>query len=181
MRKPFMALHQYLAGGVRMKTAWAVLILMIACLLAAGCHAEDASASRFQSVGGDYGRSVIGSMTANETQSQTEAANNSTLWNWGNAPKGSMAVGGKLVDDPSSNINSIDVSDGSVSVLGVDTFTGNTIYYYRVPNTSTTRYFYVDPYTGNPVYVEKGNFVTEQAGTGSTSTSSSYSLPPAFR
>jgi hypothetical protein len=164
-----------------MKTAWAVMILMIACLLATDCQADNAS--RFQSVGGDYGRSVIGTMTANETQAQTEAANNSssTLWNWGNVPKGSIAVGGKLVDDPSSNLNSIDVSDGSVSTLGVDAFTGNTIYYYKVPDTGVTRYFYIDPYSGNPVYVEKGNFVTEEAGTGSTSTSSSYSLPSAFR
>jgi hypothetical protein len=162
-----------------MRMALAVMILMIACLLASNCQAEDAN--RFKSLGGDYGRSIIGSMTANQTPAKAANDSNGTLWNWGTAPTGSMVVGGKLVDDPSSSLSSLDVSSGAVRTLGVDTFTGNTIYYYAVPDTSVTRYFYVDPYSGNPVYLQKDDFYVEGSGAGSTGTSSGYALPSAFR
>lgn len=164
-----------------MNRAWMMIVLSIACLLALDCHAEDAS--RFQSVGGDYGRSVIGAMASNGTQ-QPEAANNSSnLWGWGAIPKGRMLSNGSLVSDPTINGDSMDLSNKAVSVLGVDTFTGNTIYYYEVPNTGITRYFYIDRYTGGAVYVDKENFIIEGAETtGSVSSSGQgYTLPPGFR
>lgn len=180
MRKPFIVLRQFPFSGVSMKNAFVALALIVACLLATDCLAE--SSSRFQSVGGNYGRSVINTMTANETQAAAENNDsNSTLWNWGNIPKGNMLVDGKLVEDPFTNWNSEDFSSGSVKEVGVDTFTGNTIYSYKVPNTDVTKYFYIDPYTKNPVYVEASSVMTEESGSSASSTGEGYSLPSAFR
>jgi hypothetical protein len=163
-----------------MKNEFVAITLMIACLLATNCLAD--SSSRFQSVGGDYGRDVINTMTANKTQADdSDNASNSTLWDWGSIPKGSMLVDGKLVDDPFSNWNSGDFSTASMKEVGVDTFTGNTIYSYTAPNTDVTRYFYIDPYTRNPVYVEASSIMTEEASSSASSESESYSLPSAFR
>jgi hypothetical protein len=166
-----------------MKTAVAVIALMIACLLAVDCNAE--SASRFQSLSGDYGRNVLSTVASNETQTDASGNNdsNSTLWDWGNVPKGSVVVNGKLVEDPFSTLNSGDVSS-LMNPVGVDPFTGKTIYSYQVASTGVTRYFYIDPYTEEPIYVEGISFATEESVTGSagsTSTVSGYSLPPVFR
>ena len=54
-----------------MKTALAVLVVLIACLLAVDCYGQ--STSRFQSVGGDFGRNVIGTLKANDTQPAAQA------------------------------------------------------------------------------------------------------------
>lgn len=179
MRKPFIVLQRFKLGGVSMKNVFVALALMVACLLATNCIAE--SASRFQSVGGDYGRGVIGTMTANETQAADKNnESNSTLWNWGNIPKGNMLVDGKLVEDPFSNWDVTDFSSGSMKTVGVDTFTGNTIYSYKVPNTDVTRYFYIDPYTSRPVYVESSSVMTDEAVSSTSSASQSYTLPSAF-
>ena len=180
MRKPFIIPKQFLPGGVSMKNVFVALALMVACLMATNCFAE--SSNRFQSVGGDYGRDVIGTMTANDTQATAKNNDsNSTLWNWGNVPKGNMLVDGKLVEDPFNTLNSIDYIGRSVNEVGVDTFTGNTIYSYKVPNTDVTRYFYIDPYTSSPVYVESNSVMTEEASSSASSASQSYSLPSAFR
>lgn len=180
MRKPFIVLQRFRLGGVSMKNVFVALALMVACLLATNCYAE--SSSRFQSVGGDYGRDVIGTMTANETQATSKNNDsNSTLWNWGNIPKGNMLVDGKLVEDPFNNWDFIDFSSGSMKTVGVDAFTGNTIYSYKVPNTDVTRYFYIDPYTSRPVYVESSSIMTDEAVSSAGSASQSYALPSAFR
>jgi len=180
MRKPFIVLQRFKLGGVSMKNVFVALALILACLMATNCFAE--SSNRFQSVGGDYGRSVIGTMTANETQAADKNnESNSTLWNWGNIPKGNMLVDGKLVEDPFSNWDVTDFSSGSMKTVGVDTFTGNTIYSYKVPNTDVTRYFYIDPYTSRPVYVESSSVMTDEAASSASSASQSYALPSAFR
>ena len=87
-RKPFIALHQCQFGGVSMKTALAVMVVLIACLLAVDCYAQ--SAGRFQSVGGDYGRNVIGTFEANDTK-PSPASNNSS--NGSSVELGSRAQG----------------------------------------------------------------------------------------
>lgn len=176
-----------------MKAALAVMALMIACLFTVNCVAEDSS--RFQSLSGDYGRSLISELKGNDTQQAAAASSNgnNTLWNWGTAPKGSVVNDGKLVNDPTNTWNSIDLSGGWAKEVGVDTFTGNTIYSYQVPSTGVTRYFYIDPYTEKAVYVDKGSFTLEEpASTNSGSTgntgntgnsatgSGSYALPAIF-
>ncbi len=164
-----------------MKNVIAAAALILACLLAFNAGAE--SNSRFQSLSGDFGRGVLSTLDTNKTQTATADNNSSNnLWGWGTAPKGNMVVDGKLVEDPLSSMNFADYTSFSKPV-GVDVFTGRTIYSYPV-SAGATKYFYIDPYTEEPVFVEAGGFMTETAyaeSAGSTSSSSDYSLPPIFR
>ena len=34
----------------------------------------------------------------------------------------------------------------------------------KIPSTGETKYFYIDPYTGNPIYVDRGSVVTTANG-----------------
>ncbi|MEI6103947.1 MAG: PepSY domain-containing protein [Methanothrix sp.] len=162
-----------------MKTALAVMVVLIACLLAVDCYAE--STSRFQSVGGDFGRNVIGTLKANDTQpapvSSNSSNSSSSLWNWGNAPKGSLIQNGKLVADPFNTWKSLNYTDGWMGEVEKDPYTGYPIYAYKIPGTGETKYFYIDPYTGKPIYVDRGNAI----GTENVVGSASYILPPVFR
>jgi len=160
-----------------MKTALAVMAVLVACLLAVDCYAQ--STSRFQSVGGDFGRNVIGTLKANDTEQAAASINNSnnSLWNWGNAPKGSLIQNGKLVTDPFNTWKSLNYTDGWIGQVEVDPFTGYPIYAYKIPNTRETKYFYLDPYTGEPIYVDRGNAIATANGI----SSASYALPPIFR
>jgi hypothetical protein len=160
-----------------MKTALAAMVVLIACLLVADCCAQ--STSRFQSVGGDFGRNVIGTLKANDTKS-APASNNSSdsnLWSWGTAPKGSLIHNGKLVADPLNTWKSLNYTDGWIGEVETDPYTGYQIYAYKIPNTGETKYFYIDPYTGDPIYVERGSGI----GTANVVRSSSYALPQVFR
>ena len=160
-----------------MKTALAVMVVLIACLLAVDCYAQ--SASRFQSVGGDFGRSVIGTLKANDTQPAAAGNNssNGSLWNWGNAPKGGLIQNGKLVADPFNTWKSLNYTDGWIGEVEKDPYTGYPIYAYKIPNTRETKYFHIDPYTGDPIYVERSNAIATANGV----RSASYALPPVFR
>jgi hypothetical protein len=165
-----------------MKTALAAIIVLIACLLAADCHGQDSS--RFQSVGGDYGRSVIGTFkTSDAAQSSDNRSNNSSssgndqLWNWGTAPKGSLIKNGKLVDDPFTTWKALNLSNGWIGEVESDPFTGRSIYAYKIPSTGEIKYFYIDPYTGATVYVDRGSSISNSAG----NADDSYVLPSVFR
>lgn len=179
MRKPFMALQLFRISGDSMRTALAAFALLIACLLAGIGPAQ--SEDRFQSIGGDYGRNIISSLTANETgAAAANNSSNSTLWNWGTIPKGGMLINGTLAKDPFNTPGPIENPDSSYSQVGVDAFTGRVIYSYQPPGGAATKYFYVDTYTGLPVYVDRDDVTFE--GYGSTSSGSgSYELPSAFR
>lgn len=179
IRKPFMALRQFSISGDSMKTALAISVLLIACLLAGIALAQNGD--RFQSISGDYGRSIISSLTANETDAkESNNESNSTLWNWGTTPKGSMLVNGTLAEDPFNIPGPIENPDSSYSRVGEDAFTGRAIYSYKPPGGAATKYFYVDPYTGLPVYVEWDDVTFDGYGSAPSGTGS-YELPLAFR
>jgi hypothetical protein len=162
-----------------MKAAIAVLALLIACLLAGDCQAE--GDGRFMNIGEDYGRNVIGTLTANETeQAAGNNETNGTLWNWGTLPKGGMMVNGTLVQDPFSNPAAMENPASTFKQVGVDAFTGQAIYSYQPPGGAAIKYFYVDTYTKLPVYVEWGDINTG-ASISPESESQGYSLPSAFR
>jgi hypothetical protein len=158
-----------------MKTALAVMIVLIACLLVVNCSAQDTS--RFQSLGGDFGRNVISTLKANGTQAAAANNGNNSLWNWGNAPKGSLIQNGKLVADPFNTWKSLNYTEGWIGEVETDPFTGRSIYAYKIPGTGETKYFYIDPYTGNPTYVDRGNSVY----TANDVRNANYVLPPVFR
>jgi hypothetical protein len=170
--------------GFRMKYAFAAIVLLIACLLAVGCYAQ--STSRFQSVGGDYGKNVIETMKNTDSKEAAASNNNNSLWNWGKAPKGSMIKNGKLVADPYYIWKSLNYTNGWLGETEVDPYTGYPIYAYVDLNSGETKYFYVDPNTGKPVYVNRGS-TSETPKYGSVSPFyasndwwSNYSLPPVF-
>ncbi|MDM7940411.1 MAG: hypothetical protein QUS07_08725 [Methanothrix sp.] len=134
-----------------MRTAFAVVVCVLLCLLAAQCHAQ--STSRFQSVGGDFGQTWISNFKAANPEPAQESSNGSDLWSWGGAPKGSIVVNGKLQADPYYYWKSLNFTNGWLGETSVDPYTGNPVYGYVDPNTGFVRYFYVDPSTGKPVYV----------------------------
>jgi hypothetical protein len=162
-----------------MKTALALLALLIACLWAGVGLAQDED--RFQSIGGDYGRNIISTLTANETEaSGSSNESNSTLWNWGTIPKGGMLVNGSLASDPFNTPGPIENPESTYARVGVDAFTGRAIYSYQPPDGAAAKYFYVDPYTGLAVYVERED-ITMDGYSSAASGSQSYELPSAFR
>jgi len=144
-----------------------VAVSVMVCLLAAGCSAE--SASRFQSVSGEFAQDWISDFKVQNPQpvQEVHSDNVSDLWNWGSAPKGSAIVDGELITDPnylrpwlnlSSNWLGETYTDPNTG-LSVDTYldplTGKTIYYYLNPSTGRPYYTYtsyIDPNTGKRVY-----------------------------
>ncbi len=130
-----------------MRAAFAVIIIV--CLLAAGCCAQ--SMSRSQYVGGNYGQNWISNFQAQNPKPAEQNLEND-LWNWGGAPKGSIAVNGKLVPDPYYLWKSLNYTSGWLGKAYVDPSTGYPVYAYMEPYTGMIIYFYIDPNTGKPVY-----------------------------
>ncbi len=198
MRKPFIATFESSPGGVSMKTAFAVVVaLLIACLLAAGCFAQ--STSRFQGVGGDYGRNVLNSLNASNPQPTAASNSNNSLWNWGGAPKGRILIDGNLIGDPRYTMKNLSVTnnwlgDSLVDPYGdtpaysyTDPVTGKPVKTYVDPNTGQTYYTYTDSKTGRLVYVYFNPETGEPTYASFTPISGQYveqeqfALPPIFR
>lgn len=182
-----------------MKSALAVVVVLVACLLAAACYAQ--SSSRFQSVGGDYGKSVISTIKANNTQpaAKSNDNSNSSLWSWGSSPKGTLVVDGNLIGDPAYTMKKLNVvhnwlGDSFVDPYGttapaysytdaqtgepvetyVDPITGQSYYTYTDYKTGRLIYVYFNPETGVPTYASftpvSGQYVEQEK----------FSLPPIF-
>ena len=194
----FSAAHS-LPVGFGMKTAFAVVVVLVVCLLAAGCHAQ--SSSRFQSVGGDFGRNVIGTLRANDTKpaAASNDNSNSSLWSWGNSPKGTMVVDGNLIGDPKYTMKKLNVinnwlGDSFVDPYGTtapaysytDAETGEPVKTYVDPITGQSYYTYTDSKTGRLVYVYFNSQTGEPTYASFTPISGQYveqeqfALPPIF-
>lgn len=85
------------------------------------------STNGYQSLGGDYGMALINEFNAEKPAVQAQKSGSTSLWDWGNAPKGSEIVNGKLQ-------NGINVTQ---YYLGVSNWLGDA---------------YVDPYTSKTTY-----------------------------
>jgi hypothetical protein len=180
-----------------MKTAFAVIVLVVVFFLAAGSCAQ--SESHFQSVGGDYGQSWISSFKANNPQPTDESNSGSSssggnLWSWGSAPRGSMVVDGQLITDPAYILRNLtytrnwlgetdssnpaytytDPNTGNQINTYTDPNTGQSYYTYKDPNTNKQIYVYIDPYTGQPTHASFSPPSSTNAITGGVS------LPPIF-
>ncbi len=139
-----------------MKTAFAVIVVVIICILATGCYAQ--STSRFQSVGGEYGQGWISTFKANNPQPTKESGNGSELWKWGSAPKGSMVVDGNLIADPRYLVNRLNGTSnwlGDTLVDPYDPYAKTPVYTFTDPRTGETVYVYTDPVTGLQYYTYK--------------------------
>jgi hypothetical protein len=131
------------------RTAFAAIISLTICLIAAGCYAQ--SMSNPQSVGGDFGRSWISSFKAQNPQPAEQNLKND-LWSWGSSPKGSIVVNGNLLPDPYYIWKSLNYTSGWLGKVYVDPNTGYPVYGYLNPYTGMPIYYYVDPKTKKPVY-----------------------------
>lgn len=150
-----------------MKAAFAVILAFTMIISAQ-------STGGFQNVGGEFGRNALKSLNF----SQADTSNNSSgLWSWGNAPKGSLLVDGRLADDPLNTLNALNLSDGAIKVAGVDTYTGRTIYTYTIPKTGEVKYFYIDPLTQKPAYTDSPPIESPPTN----ATEKPYTLPAIFR
>ena len=123
--------------GFGMKSALAVILA--AYLLLGSCCAQDSS--RFQSVGGDYGRELIGAIKSNETQAAAATSDtNSSMWSWGSSPKGTVVVDGNLVGDPAYAMKKLKIVQNWLDESLVDPY-----------STTPREYSYIDAETGEPV------------------------------
>lgn len=181
---------------VKSAAAMILNVLFILCLfLEVSCTQSSAqSTPSYQSVSGEFAQKWIKDFKGNLSEADQRKADQnefdqsegnqskesgSDLWNWGNAPRGSEIVDGKLVTDPyylrpllnlSSNWLDESYTDADTG-LPVETysdpFTGKKFYKLLSPNTgkpffayytyldaNTGKlvYAYVDPMTGNEVY-----------------------------
>ena len=132
-----------------MRTAFAVIISLTICLLAAGCYAQ--SMGFPQNVGGDFGRNWISSFNA-QNPPPLEPNLKNDLWSWGSSPKGSIVVNGNLMADPYYIWKSLNYSSGWLGRLYVDPITGYPTYGYLDPYTGMPIYFYLDPKTTRPAF-----------------------------
>ncbi|MCX6677460.1 MAG: hypothetical protein NTU95_05885 [Methanothrix sp.] len=180
-----------------MKTAFAVVVVLVVCLLAAGCYAQDTS--RFKSLGGDFGKKVISTIKAGETKPADASDNKSSLWSWGNSPKGTLVVDGNLIGDPKYTMKKLNVvnnwlGDSLVDPYGttapaysytdaqtgepvktyVDPVTGQSYYTYTDTKTGKLVYVYFNPETGEPTYASftpvSGQYIEQKK----------FTLPPIF-
>jgi hypothetical protein len=196
VRKAFIYQRLLFACGVRMKTALAVVAL-VACILAAGCMAQ--SSSHFQSVGGDFGRNLIGTLKSNDAEPAAASDNKSSLWSWGNSPKGTLVVDGSLIGDPAYTMKKLNVvrnwlGDTFVDPYGTatpaysytDAVTGEPVTAYVDPISGQSYYTYVDSKTGKMVYVyfnpETGvpTYASFTPVSGQYIEQKKFSLPPIF-
>jgi hypothetical protein len=131
--------------------------LALSIFLATSCAQSQSNA---QNVGGDYGRAWLNNFN---TQNEKPVADNSNgksndLWNWGSAPKGRIAVNGKLVPDPYFLWKSLNYTSGWLGQVYVDPKTRYPVYGFLDPYTGQPVYFYVDPNTGQPVFTNSGPY-----------------------
>ncbi|MGA9098836.1 MAG: hypothetical protein WB392_07895 [Methanotrichaceae archaeon] len=132
-----------------MKLALASVVLLVVCLLTMVCYAQITFSSQY--VGGEFGRNWLNNFNTQNPQPPGPKPE-SGLWSWGGAPKGSIAVNGRLIPDPYYFWKSLNYTSGWMGRAYVDPYTGYPIYAYRDPYTGWILYFYVDPNTGRPVY-----------------------------
>lgn len=130
-----------------------IAVLALSIFLAACCAQSQGYA---QGVGGDYGRTWLNNFNTQYTK--PVANNGNDLWNWGGAPKGRIAVNGKLVTDPYYIWKSLNYTGGWLGQVYVDPKTNYPIYGFLDPYSVLPVYFYVDPNTGRPVFTNSGSY-----------------------
>lgn len=133
-----------------MKIAFAAVALLVACLLTANGLAQ--SSSRFQSVGEDYGKNLIGTLKTTNPE-PTTASNKSGLWSWGSSPKGTTILDGSLAGDPKYSMKKLNVVDNWLGDSLMDPYGSTSAYSFTDPDTGAPVKIYVDPYTGQYYYI----------------------------
>jgi hypothetical protein len=158
-------------------SAGVLKIMIILCIMMSISSGQ--SAPNFQSVSGEFARNWIEDFKKedakavlpsepNWTESNQSENNQTDLWSWGGAPRGSKIVGGELERDPYYlrpllNLSGdwlgetyTDSETGLPMEVYTDPITGRKHYQFLNPNTGLaffTYYTYVDEKTGRTLYV----------------------------
>lgn len=138
-----------------------LLLLFAFCIQTALASSEDAP--DYQSVSGEFAQSWIKDFKednglASPAIVQKEAANNesddndSDLWSWGNAPRGSKIVDGQLVRDPNYLRALLNLSDNWLDESYTDSVTGLPVNVYSDPLTGRKYYDVLNPKTGKLLF-----------------------------
>lgn len=132
-----------------------MVIIALSVFLFACCSQSQGQA---QNLGGDYGRTWLNNFNIQNPKPVADNGNGNSndLWNWGGAPKGRIAVNGKLVQDPYYFWKSLNYTSGWLGQVYVDPKTRYPIYGFIDPYTGSPVYFYVNPNTGQPVFTNSG-------------------------
>jgi hypothetical protein len=186
-----------------MKIVFALMALLIACLMTAGCFAQSSSSNHFQSVGEDYGRTLLGTLKTTNPVPTAANNNNSSLWGWGSSPKGTLVVDGSLVGDPTYTMKRLnrvlnnylgdtyvdpygtaapeytytDAATGEVVTTYIDLTTGESYYTYTDSVSKKVVYVYFNPETGVPT---RTTLVPPASQTAKEEEQKTYSLPSIF-
>lgn len=157
----------------RPSAAGIVIFLLLACLFVTISYGQ--APPIFQSVSGEFAQKWIedykkenGIAEPAKASSNQSQDNESDLWSWGSAPRGSEIVDGQLERDPNYlrpllNLTSnwlddlyTDSDTGLPTEVYFDPVTGRKYYHILNPNTAIaffTYYTYEDQDTGQTVYV----------------------------
>jgi len=140
-----------------------LLLLFAFCLQTALACSEDAP--DYQSVSGEFAQSwikdfkeenglaspaIVQKQIANKEDESDE--NDSDLWSWGNAPRGSKIVDGQLVRDPNYLRALLNLTDNWLDESYTDSATGLPVNVYSDPLTGRKYYDVLNPKTGKLLF-----------------------------
>jgi hypothetical protein len=89
---------------------------------------------------------------ADDTQSNQSQDNQTDLWSWGNAPRGSKIVDGRLERDPNYLRPLLNLSSNWLDESYTDSETGLPMEVYSDPVTGRKYYHILNPNTGNAFF-----------------------------
>ena len=139
------------------------ILLLAFCIQTALAGSEDAP--DYQSVSGEFAQSwikdfkeenglaspaIVQKQTANNEGESDE--NDSDLWSWGTAPRGSKIVDGQLVRDPNYLRALLNLTDNWLDESYTDSVTGLPVNVYSDPLTGRKYYDVLNPKTGKPLF-----------------------------
>jgi hypothetical protein len=151
-----------------------LLLLFAFCIQTALASSEDAP--DYQSVSGEFAQSwikdfkeenglaspaIVQKQIANKEDESDE--NDSDLWSWGNAPRGSKIVDGQLVRDPNYLRALLNLTDNWLDESYTDSATGLPVNVYSDPLTGRKYYDVLNPKTGKLLFAY---YTYEDEGTG---------------
>jgi hypothetical protein len=155
------------AGAILNLSIILALLISLFISLSSGQSAPD-----YQSVSGEFAQKWIKDfenektvpvVEVNQTEGNKSRENESDLWSWGKAPRGSEIVDGKLVRDPYYLRPLLNLSSNWLGESYTDSDTGLPIDVYSDPLTGRKYYSYLNPTTGNPFF-SYYTYVDEKTG-----------------
>ena len=140
----------------RPSAAGIMMFLLLACLFVSISYGQ--SPPIFQSVSGEFAQNwiedykkengIAAPPRAGNMESNQSRDNESDLWNWGSAPRGSKIVDGQLERDPNYLRPLLNLTSNWLDELYTDSDTGLPMEVYSDPVTGRKYYHILNPNTG---------------------------------